>query len=341
MRNVVFIIILMALCYTTSAQSININNISTDADALAFVKQENYDKTDAPQWNHFYLTDGTEWKDYYNFSNRQVDSIQQNMSVSSWQKVDLNQDGKPDLIISGYIARRPKDWTTASFKLLVFLSDRGNGNIQMNLIDDKLDKYPAYFSIISLNQMPYLQLYRWHLSTSNLNDVPLRRDTLQYDATLNYFVQHSDYLNPLEIQQIDYVVQENHSGDYHLLSIENRGSNSFPISISFKDASTKTPVNYKARLTKELWNSIDTLVRNIRFTRDTIVYNDETEGDKLPIILSIRFSDSSIRSVKDYDANASYTLMSIYQIFESIISNTLDLYEQRQQQLQQMNDDDW
>lgn len=344
MRNFLFVIIFSVIGNCALSQDITISQISSDADALAFVKQENYDKETAPQWHHFYLTDGDEWKSYYNLSKQQSDSVEQNMSAMRWQKADLNMDGKPDLIVSGYIARRPEDWTTATFKLLVFFSDRGNGSIEMNLIDDKLDKYPAYFNIVSPDgdNRQYLQIYRWHTGGNGLaNVVPLRSDTLKYNDVLDYFVQRSTYLNPSAVQRIDYRMQENISGAYHVLSLENINDKSFPVNISLVQPGTKSPDSYKARLTKTLWNNIDTLARSIRFSKDSIVYDNDTyANNKLPITLTIQFKDGTKKIIRDYDADASFTLMTIYQVFEEIINNTLDMYRQRQQQIQQM-DDDW
>ena len=344
MRNILCIILFSAIGNYALSQDITISQINSDADVLAFVKQENYDKATAPQWNHFYLTDGTEWKSYYNLSKHQIDSIEQNAPTLRWQKADLNMDGKPDLVVSGYIARRPEDWSTATFKLLVFFSDRGNGSVEMNLIDDKLDKYPAYFNIVSLDDdRQYLQIYRWHTGNSTLaNTAPLRSDTLQYNDVLDYFVQRSAYLNPLDIQRIDYHVQENLNGAYHLLSLGNINDKSFPINISLAQPG-RNPDSYKARLTKTLWNNIDTLARSIRFAGDSIVYDNDTyANNKLPITLTIQFKDGTKKIVRDYDADASFTLMTIYQVFEEIINNTLDMYQQRQQQMQQMNNDwDW
>lgn len=326
------------------SQNITIDQINSDADVLAFVKQENYDKETAPQWDHFYLTNGNEWKNYYNLSTGQIDSVDQNMTTFRWQKADLNMDGRPDLVVSGYIARRPADWSTATYKLLVFFSDRGNGSIEMNLIDDKLDKYPAYFNIISLgDNLQYLQIYRWHTGDNNalVNAVPLRADTLKYNDVLDYFVQRSTYLNPSGVLRINYQVQENLNGAYHVLSLENINDKSFPINISLIEPGKTTPDKYRARLTKQLWNNIDTLARNIRIGKDSIVYDNDTyAGNKLPIILTIYFKDGTKKVVKDYDADASFTLMTLYQVFEEIISNTLDMYQQRQQQLLQM-DNDW
>lgn len=345
MRNFIFIIIFSVIGNCALSQDITINQINSDADVLAFVKQENYDKENAPQWNHFYLANGNEWKNYYNLSKQQIDSVEQHMSVIGWRKADLNMDGKPDLIVSGYIARRPEDWSTATFKLLIFFSDRGNGSIEMNLIDDKLDKYPAYFNIVSLDDnQQYLQIYRWHTGNNGLMGVvPLRSDTLKYNRVLDYFVQHSTYLNPSDVQRIDYRVQENLNGAYHILSLENMGDKSFPFSISLVQPGANTPDSYKARLTKTLWNNIDTLARSIHFAKDSIVYDNDTyANNRLPIALTLQFKDGTRKIIKDYDADASFTLMTIYQVFEEIINNTLDMYRQRQQQMQQMNDDwDW
>ncbi|MDE1192464.1 MAG: hypothetical protein PW786_10035 [Arachidicoccus sp.] len=343
MRRILLTVIFIYVVGTSgfSQSEISVSQISSDADAIVFVRQQNYDKETAPQWNHFYLTEGNEWQSFYNLSKAQIDSLHRDMQTFRWQKADLNRDGKPDLIVSGYIARRPGDWSTTTFKLLVFLSQRGNDYQEMNLIDDKLDKYPAYFSLVNIENQNYLQLYRWHIDSKAAENIPLRSDTLTYNATLGYFVHLSGYLNPLTLQRIDYDVQENTGGSHHHLSIENMNGASFPMSITFVRPEQTKPEIFKAKLTKLLWNNLDTLVRNIQFTGDSIIYNDETEGDKLPITLTLQFSNGSKKVIIDYDADASYTLMTIYQVFEDIINNTLDLYEQRQQQIQQNVFSDW
>ncbi|HEY0297817.1 MAG TPA: hypothetical protein VGB84_01225, partial [Arachidicoccus sp.] len=325
------------------SQSLTVGQVNSDQSVLAFVKQENYSKETAPQWNHFYLTDGAEWLNYYNLSGVEIDSVNENVKTLRWQKADLNGDAKPDLIVSGYIARRPNDRATTTFKLLVFLSQRGNGYTEMNLIDDQLDKYPAYFNVVTLDDgNAYLQLHRWQTGANTAMQIPLLTDTLRYNNTLDYFVHLSNYLYPQDVQRVDYHVQEDWHGSYHTLTVENVNGNSFPIVISQMHPPYKVPSVYRAKLTKVLWANIDTLMRSLNISSDTVVYNQTNTLDKLSITVTIHYIDGTKKVIKDYDADASYTLMSMYQVFEDIVNNTLDLYEQRQIQMQQsMQDDDW
>ncbi|ANI88178.1 hypothetical protein A9P82_01930 [Arachidicoccus ginsenosidimutans] len=339
MKKIFFSIIFLVENIYAHSQNITVQQVNSDADVLAYVKQENYDKDNAPQWNHFYLTDGTEWKSYYNLSTQQVASVEENMQHTSWQKADVNGDGKPDLIVNGYIARRPKDWNTSTFKLLVFLSQRGNGYVELNLIDDQLDKFPSYFDVLPSDTVNYLKVYRWQPDADAALKLPLKIDTLRYHNMLDNFVNYSQYLYEKNIQKIDYLVKDFQPDTYKELSVEKLNEKYANVVISIMQPDSKTPSTFKARMTTALWGSVDSLMRSIPLRGDSTVYNSSIQDEKLPIVTTIYYTDGSKKIIKDYDGDVSFSLMTLYQTFETIIGRTLDEYQQRQQRISEFMDD--
>lgn len=335
-----FLVALQMLTVSAFAQNIKMEQINSDQSAADFIKQENYSAQDAPQWMFFNLTDGTEWNSYYNLSRQQIDSVGQLLPHASWQKTDLNNDGKTDLIVSGYIARRPKDWNTATFKLLVFLSQKGNGYIELNLLDNLSEKYPAYFNTLSVNGKTCLQLFRWQLDDEDIMAaLPLQTDTIQYNDVLGNFVNSSNYLASQDIQKINYFVKDDENGAFHQITLINPNNNSKYIDIVVRilPMGSKSPTTLKAKMQLDLWRTIDTLARSIPLHNDSVVLRSET--DKLPIITTLYFADGSKKTVTDFGGNISFSLGALYQAFEEMIGDTYDKYQQRQELRDEMIDD--
>ena len=336
-----FLILFQTLMMTAFSQKIKMEQINSDEQVLNFVQQENYSAQDAPQWKYFHLTDGTEWNSYYNLSKQQADSIEQLLPHASWQKTDLNNDGKPDLIVSGYIARRPKDWSTATFMLLVFLSQRGNGYVEMNLLDNLSEKYPAYFDALSMNGNNFLQVFRWRIDAEDITAaLPLQIDTVQYNSALNNFVNSVDNLTAQDIQKINYWVKDDESNAFHQITLVNPSNNKskyIDIVVSIRQTGDKSPSTFKAKMQLDLWRTLDTLARSMPLHSDSTVLRNEVP--KLPITTAFYFADGTKKIITDFGGNTSYSLSALYQAFEEMIEDTYDKYQQRQELRNEMIDD--
>ena len=336
-----FLVLFQMLTVLTFSQQIKIDQINSDQQVYNFIQQENYSPQDAPQWKFFNLTDGTEWNSYYNLSKQQTDSVGQLLPHTSWQKIDLNNDGKPDLIVSGYVARRPKDWNTATFKLLVFLSQRGNEYVELNLLDNRSEKYPAYFNALSMNGNNCLQVFRWQLDAEDMNvALPLQTDTVQYNGMLNNFVNSPNYLASQDIQKINYLVKDDGNNASHQITLINPNNNKskyIDVIVSLMPAGSKSPITYKAKMQLDLWQTIDTLARSISFRSDSVVLRSET--NRLPIITTMYFADGTKKTITDFGGNMSFSLSALYQAFDEMIEDTYNQYQQRREEENDAIDD--
>jgi len=321
-------------------QELTIDQINSDDAVLLYVKQMNYDAKQAPQWKFFYLTTGNEWQSYYNFSQQEIADYQSKAQSSKWIKTDLNHDGKTDLIVSGYIAKRPGDWATATFKILVFLSGQGKNYTEVNLLPENSDQYPAYFNQVTLHNKHYIQLNRW-LIQNNHPGAPFQQDTLSFstywESFLNY---HEQGLRPSKITSISYKVMEDLAGSFHALNIDLLSTKKTNMEIIVKNAKEKVPDINKARLAKGLWVEMDTLIRSSyvkgRQKGDTTVVSQEYNRDQLPTFLTVTYADGHTETVQDYGQGATFSMMNIYNCMENIIQNVFAQLQRRQEILSSM-----
>ncbi|UAY54836.1 hypothetical protein [Arachidicoccus terrestris] len=337
-------ILLMALFGAAGSygQKLTIDQINSDSAALRYVKEMNYDVKSAPQWKFFYLTSGDEWQSYYNFSNSEIDKYSQQTQSKRWLKTDLNSDGKTDLVVSGYIAKRPGDWATATFKILVYLSQSGKSYTAFNLLASGSDHAPAYFNEIQVAGKHYLQLHRWQ-SQDELNHQPYQSDTIRYSSYwgsfLNFFqkgIRHS------EISSISYKVLEDFDGSYHALNIDLETTKKTNMEIVVKRSTEKEPDINRARLAKDLWVHMDTLIRSSyamgRVKGDTTIVHHDINSEQLPIYLTVIYKDGHKETIQDYGNGANYSVITIYACMENIIQNVFDQLQRRQELINGMLD---
>ncbi|MGF7229871.1 hypothetical protein [Arachidicoccus sp.] len=336
------LIVIFFLFGLTAFSQLKVSEVESDSAALRLVKEVNYSKTQAPQWHHFYLTQGDEWNAYYNLTKKQQGEISETNHYLKWVKEDINNDGKEDLIVNGYIARKPGDWSTATFKVIVFLSQPGNLYIEQDLLDSHSAKYPAYFNINTIDGKKYIILYRWRVALSEKNkDLPITIDTLTYKNPIDAFVNYYKELRQPDIAKVQYKVLDDFAGSYHEGVLENDGKKKVDLSIYTKQSTDKSPQLLKAKLSKNLWMQLDTLVRSVPEKDYKLNHPPQLTKDLLPTALTIFYSDGSKVRIINYGDATSYTLSAIDQLFESIIQNTFDQMVQRRQYVNEMMENNW
>ena len=317
------------------AQKQSIDQLDSDSAVLRYVKEMNYQAIKAPQWRFFYLTSGDEWAAYFNFSDQELAAYQSQRQAPKWIKTDLNQDGKTDLVVSGYIAKRPGDWATATFKVLVFLSQPGKNYIEANIIPAKTEKFPTYVSQLKINGKNYLQINHW-LSRHTPEDLPFTSDTTFYSAYWDSFLNyHQKGLRSSAITHINYKVMEDKEGSYHGLDIDLISGKKTNMEIIVKGAKQKQPDINRARLAEPLWVHMDTLIRSsyVIGTQkgDTTVCSHDFNSEELPTYLSVTYADGHTETIQDYNTAASYSMMTIYGCMENIIQNVFAQLQRRQE----------
>lgn len=314
---------------------LTVDMVDSDSTVLHFVQQQNYDVKKAPQWKFFYLTNGDEWNSYYNLSREQQSVVAQQDPTLRWSKADINGDGKQDLVVSGYIARRPGDWSTATFKLLIFLSQPGTDYSEVDLIGGQQSaKFPVYFNIVKMDDKDLLRIYQWR----NLSDsrIPLEIDTLKYNNRIDAFVNADQPLSPSDITQLQYRVYDDQLGSYHEALIVPKAGKAADLTISVKQYNDKTPQIYRVKIVQSLWMQIDTLARSLQLPKENNIFPAAEGSTQLPVELTLFYGDSSRKFVKDSNGEISYTFISLYQTMETIIQSAFDQIERRQEILTQM-----
>ena len=325
-----------------SQKQIKIEDINTDSLALAFVKQSNYDPESGPQWKFFYLSSGKEWQSYFNFSKEDKAKYWEQQNTFRWLKTDLNLDGKADLVVSGYIAKRPENWATATFKILAFVSQPGSQYAEVNLLTGDDGKYPAYFSQLLINGQRHLLLERWKIGDQIANR-PYLRDTVDFSTYWNGFVNYTQRpLRMAEISSIDYKVMEDLEGSYHGLFIDLQTTKKTNMEVRTLSAGEKTPNINRARLAADLWTHLDTLVRGSYVTGrkkgDTTVMHHDFNSQQLATYLTVVYKDGHKEVIQDYGDGGTYSLMNIYSCMEHIIQNVFEQLERREMFLNSMID---
>lgn len=335
------LLLLAIFAAAASYGQLTIDQIDSDSAALRYVRQMNYDAKAAPQWKFFYLTTGNEWASYFNFSESEIAKYQQKMPTKSWLKTDINGDGKTDLLVSGYIARKPGDWGTATFKILAFLSQPGKRYAELNILTKESEKYPAYIEPALAAGKSALALYRWQVHQGKKGDQPYISDLLGYNTYWDSFVDITDKpMRNAEIQYVSYKMMENVDGSYHAVNIDLLTTKKNNMEVVVNSASAKEPETHKARLTKDLWSHMDTLLRNSYVTGqvngDTTVVRHDFNSTQLPIYLTIVYKDGHKQTIQDYDNGANYSIITIYSCMENIIQNVFEQLQNRQMLLNSM-----
>lgn len=335
LSKTVILLLLAFVSAVSSAQELTIDQIDSDSSVVKYIKQMNYDSKLAPQWNFFHLTTGKEWRAYFNFSREQIAQYQNIIPRSSWLKTDLNQDGKTDLVVSGYIARKPGDWSTATFKVLVFISAEGKRYVEVNLLSEKSEKYPAYVSPLTDGSTKYLKVNQW-LAQNGPDGLPYQNDTTYYskywDSFLNF---QSQGLRSSKITSISYKVMEDLDGSYHGLNIDLLTTKKTNMEVVVKNAEEKEPDIHRARLASDLWVHMDILIRGSyvlgRQIGDTTLIARDFNHQQLPTYLTVTYSDGHQETIRDYSPGANFSMMAIYDCMENIIQNVFRQLEQREE----------
>lgn len=328
MKNISLFIILILTARSGIAQ-MTIAQIGSDSDVISFIKQQNYAK-DAPQWNHFYLTDGTEWNNYFNLDAQQSSLAGGFTNLKSWQQTDINNDGKTDLVVSGYIARQPGDWATAVFKVLVFLATNKRNNYdKLNLLTDDIDRFPAYFNTLSAGGKNLIQLYYSQDNNTAKSGQPFTADTLQYNAFVKNFIDYAGCLYPQDIEKIDYFVKDATSDAFHRVTIERKHDGKCFIAYSAKDAGSKNIESHTLKIRNGYFQNLDSLVRQYTADGNDILISNGEDTSAALVVTTILYNDGSKKIIKDYGGVNNYTLLAMYQTMEDAMHIAVNKIENR------------
>ena len=133
------------------------------------------------------------------------------------------------------------------------------------------------------------------------------------------------------------------SGKWASLNIDLMSTKKTNMEIITKNASEKTPDINKARLARQLWIHMDSLIRSSyltgRLNGDTIIAHRDFNSQQLPTYLTVTYTDGHKETYQDYGNGSTYSLCNIYSCMEHIIQNVFDQLQRRQMMLNSMADD--
>lgn len=339
-----WMISLCCLSLSVNAQYNRIEDIKSDSDALNYIIAQNYSPNLGPQWKFFHLNEGDEWNDFYNFNQNQIAKINDHFKFSKWAKADLNQDGIDDFIVSGYIAKSAKDWKTATFKLLIFFSQssasRVKTYVEMNVLPTVMEKYPAYFNVLTINGKSYLELISWRNNIlPGENNLPYSCDTLGINHTLGGFNNYYEKgLSPIAVSKLIYKYTTDDKGSYVSLTLSDKEKKGIEAIITSKDASIKNPDINTTRIRNLPWAAFDSLARSIN--NPVLILNTDQHDQQLqdPVDISFFYVDGTSHTIHVNRQDASFSLNALFYCCDAIIQNYYNRLEQQRENAQQLMD---
>jgi hypothetical protein len=305
----------------------SVQSINSDSAAKWFVINSNYDKENAPEWLHFRLTSGAEWQHFYNLGNDVSEKISQKEQYSKWAKIDLNNDGKPDLIVSGVIGQ-----AGGAYKLLVFLSEKDSDEYtQFDLIPEVEKSYPAYFKEIKSDDGAMLEITHWLPTAESASDAPYTKDTVVYKT--GYFLNYNPAPTNDSITKITYIINEP-DDSYRKAEFTPRKNGEATGVLWDKFADAKDTSKTRVRIAQDTYIDVLDIIKyaNLKSLRSEYELPPiMAMGDVQVVQLTVEYSDGSTKTITDNGGNGTYSLFAIYDWIEEIYSQVYELTQQQQQ----------
>jgi hypothetical protein len=234
--------------------------------------------------------------------------IFKNWNIKNWEKTDINNDGKTDLLFIAYW------YNYMPYAIL----DLGNNNFRIFDLSNSIFEECELVKPIKIRQKNEILLYH----SKSVLDTNLdyksnpKIDTLTYK--FNSFIEiNSQKKVDYEIESIAY--KTNHSTGFSPvfeLKINNQGYANFNgvQYNNFQGISSK-PISI------ELFNELKELLEYIKVKKLENNYEVPWTDDQTAI-LKIKFIDGSIKEIKDYGLQGSFGLKTVYSKLTKIATET-------------------
>jgi hypothetical protein len=316
-------VLFLAVAYAQPHPSVQ--SINSDSTAKWFIINTNYDKEEAPEWLHFRLTSGTEWQRFYNLGNEVSEKIAQKEQYLKWTKIDLNNDGKPDLVVSGVIGQ-----AGGAYKLLIFLSEKESDEYtQFDLIPEVEKSYPAYFKVIKPDGGSMLEITHWLPDAESASDAPYTKDTVVYKT--GYFLNYNPTPTNDSIVKISYTVTEP-DGSYRKADFTPIKNGEASGVLSEKAADTRDTSKTKVRIAQDTYKDVLEIIKyaNLKSLRSEYELPPIMAMSDVQVVqLTVQYSDGSTKTITDNGGNGTYSLFAIYDWIEEIYSQVYELTQQQ------------
>jgi hypothetical protein len=231
-------------------------------------------------------------------------------NIQNWEKTDLNNDGKTDLL---FIAYWPYQYTQYA------IIDIGNSNFELVLISSELS-YCKLVKPIKIDNKTELLLYDYKTALERIKkDGPMHCiDTLTYKFG-SIIERNTTTKQHNNIEYINFNLRFNFS-----LKIDKQGNANYncPEKIFMNRLYENNYVgNSNKKIPIEKFDELDQILKyiNIKDLQDTY---EVDSSDHTTVILTIKFEDGSIKEIRDYGADGSYGLNAVYSKLIKIATET-------------------
>ncbi|AQS93158.1 hypothetical protein BXQ17_03280 [Polaribacter sp. BM10] len=220
------------------------------------------------------------------------------LEMKNWEKVDITNDGKTDLILTAY-------WGTTLYSYAIV--DRGNNNFKTYRLSKNVFGNCELFKPIKKDDLNYLKTYIKKQEEIGLMEYEelIIKDTLVFK--FQEFVELNKNPTKYRIKEIEFQT----SGCYGScpvfnLKINYKGNAEFNVQAYIKHkgkSENKIPVN--------LFNEIQELLEYIEVKKLKDNYSVAWTDDQTSY-LTIRFNDNSTKKIRDYGMIGTFGLMAVY-----------------------------
>lgn len=253
------------------------------------------------------------------FKIHQTDSIYKNFKkcsvfkdweIKNWEKIDLNNDGKTDLL---FIAYWPNQY--AQYAII----DSGNSIFDLVLISTKLN-YCKLVKPIKIDKKTELLLYDYRTQIERTK----KDSAIHYIDTLTY--KFGSLIEKNRIKKQDYNIESiNFNVRNHFsLEIDNQGNAYYncPEKIFMNRLYEN---NYVGKSNKKIpiekFDELEQILKYIN-VKDLLNTYEVDSSDHTTVILTIKFKDGSIKEITDYGSDGSYGLNAVYSKLTKIAIET-------------------
>ncbi|PIF32361.1 hypothetical protein CLU81_2889 [Flavobacterium sp. 9] len=300
-KSIVLYLFIICFVSCVSAKNTNkIDNLKTTEDVVKFVKSINPDFAKE------------------NFGELQIKptesiikalnncDLYKSWNIQNWQKIDLNNDGKTDLLFTGY-------WYSTYSQYAIVEVESGKYNL-FNLAEN-LEYACKIVKPIVVNHKNELLVNNYKTDDESIS----KRETIHYLDTLTYkfnaFIEINKKVVNYDIESIKFILDNNFEIEVY------NNQNAYYNCLNTFNASNLKGNFYKGESRKKIdvayFNELEKMLEYIN-VKD--LPNEYTlDGYDFPTVwLEIKFKDGSIKKIKDYGYQGTYGLNAIYDKMKKI-----------------------
>ncbi len=288
------VLITLFIACTAKAEANKIDKLKTDEDVEKFMK------TEGKLTGHFHLR---ALEDMYEDS----ESLQlaKKLGVKTWQKKDLNNDGRTDLLVY--------NGETFNFHTIVVIDDGGQFKLQYF---GKM--FSVHYPVVGMwNGYPCLRIFtEGNRFDANNKKVHIITDTTVLVYQFGCFMEAKARQTVHNIERIEYKT----SGCYGTCPIFSLNIFKDRYAKYYAERFNKTEGIFTAKIDTASFN---TLIVTLNYTDFPALENSYAVGwtDDQTATLTITYDHGKIKKISDYGLQGSYGLQAVYQMLFNLRNN--------------------